>query len=149
MLERCCFLLSANESYQRAAEDILVRTGMAVSTSTQQRLVHRQTLESSESDCAIESISLDGGKVWLRTPKGTPSQWRDYQAVNLHEQRVEAFFQANEALSDWVNQQTLATWTTLRGIHPNYWAKRSHSPSANGLDSIRRRTGRSICNGIS
>jgi hypothetical protein len=34
-------LLSANEAYAHAAEDIAVLTGIAVSKSTQQRLVHR------------------------------------------------------------------------------------------------------------
>ncbi len=40
-LEQCCLLVSANESYERAAEDIEVLTGVKVSHSTQQRLVHR------------------------------------------------------------------------------------------------------------
>jgi hypothetical protein len=41
-LEKCCLLVSATESYQRAAEDIATLTGITVSSSTQQRLVHRQ-----------------------------------------------------------------------------------------------------------
>jgi len=45
-LEKCCLLLSANESYQRAEEDIEVLTGIKVSHGTQQRMVHRQTFES-------------------------------------------------------------------------------------------------------
>ena len=36
-LVKCCLLLSANESYERAAEDIEVLTGVKVSHSTQQR----------------------------------------------------------------------------------------------------------------
>jgi hypothetical protein len=44
-LEKCCLLLSANESYARAAVDIQVLTGMAISHSTQQRLVHRQSFD--------------------------------------------------------------------------------------------------------
>lgn len=44
-LEQCCLLVSANESYERAAEDIEVLTGIKISQSTQQRLVHRQTFE--------------------------------------------------------------------------------------------------------
>jgi hypothetical protein len=35
-LEKCCLLVSANESYQRAAEDIATLTGITVSSSTQQ-----------------------------------------------------------------------------------------------------------------
>jgi len=44
-LEKCCLLVSANESYERTAEDIEVLTGVRVSHSTQQRLVHRQTFD--------------------------------------------------------------------------------------------------------
>jgi hypothetical protein len=41
-LERCCLLLSANESFEHTAEDIAVLTGIGIYKSTQQRLVHRQ-----------------------------------------------------------------------------------------------------------
>ncbi len=68
-LERCCLLLSANESYERAAEAIQVLTGVAVSHSTQQRLVHRQTFDLPQVAQAVEEMSVDGGKVRLRTPK--------------------------------------------------------------------------------
>lgn len=72
-LEKCCLLLSANESYERAAEDIQVLTGVAVSHSTQQRLVHRQTFELAQVEQAVDEMSVDGGKVRLRTPKGQRS----------------------------------------------------------------------------
>lgn len=104
-LEKCSLLLSANESYQRAEEDIKVLTGIDVSHSTQQRMVHRQTFELSKVEQKVEEISIDGGKVRLRTPKGEPCQWRDYKAANLHGSAIEAFFQENESLVDWVNQQ--------------------------------------------
>jgi len=73
-LTKCCLLLSANESYARAAEDIEVLTGVAVSHGTQQRLVHRQTFELPQVEQAVEEISVDGGKVRLRTAKGEPSE---------------------------------------------------------------------------
>jgi len=107
-LTKCCLLLSANESYARTAEDIEVLTGVAVSHSTQQRLVHRQTFEPPQVEQAVEEISVDGGKVRLRTPKGSPSEWRDYKAVNLHDHDVGAFFQDNSCLVNWVNAQPLA-----------------------------------------
>jgi hypothetical protein len=72
-LEKCCLLVSANESYQRAAEDIAILTGMTVSSSTQQRLVQRQDFTAPEVDCGVKEMSLDGGKVRLRTPLGEPS----------------------------------------------------------------------------
>lgn len=107
-LENCCLLLSANESYQRAEEDIKILTGMEVSHGTQQRMVHRQTFDPPQKEQETAEISIDGGKVRLRTPLGKPCQWRDYKAVNLHEQAKAAFFQDNESLVEWVNQQPLA-----------------------------------------
>jgi hypothetical protein len=69
-LERCCLLLSANESYDNTETDIEVLTGVAVSHSTQQRMVHRQTFDLPEIEHPVEAMSLDGGKVRLRTPPG-------------------------------------------------------------------------------
>ena len=121
-LEKCCLLLSANESYQRAAEDIQVLTGVAVSGSTQQRLVHRQSFEVPPVEGEVNEISVDGGKVRLRTPKGQKSIWRDYKGVNLHEQSVGAFFQDNTSLVNWVNQHTLAKPVICLGDgHDGIW----------------------------
>lgn len=100
-LVKCCLLLSANESYARTAEDIEVLTGIGVPHSTQQRLVHRQTFEDPHVSQTIVEMSLDGGKVRLRTPLGDPCEWRDYKAVNLHNQAVGAFFQNNPSLVAW------------------------------------------------
>ena len=121
-LAKCCLLLSANESYARAAEDIEVLTGIVVSHSTQQRLVHRQTFELPQVTQAVEEMSVDGGKVRLRTPKGEPSEWRDYKAVNLHEHYVGAFFQDNPCLVNWVKAQPLAVPLTCLGDgHDGIW----------------------------
>lgn len=121
-LEKCCLLLSANESYARASEDIQVLTGMAISHSTQQRLVHRQTFDLPQAAQAVEEMSVDGGKVRLRTPKGQPSEWRDYKAVNLHDCCVSAFFQDNSSLVNWVNAQPLSTPLTCLGDgHDGIW----------------------------
>jgi hypothetical protein len=68
-VEQCCLLLSANEAYEHAAEDIAVLTGIAVSKSTQQRLVHRQEFPDEQVDGGVKEMSLDGGKVRLRTPQ--------------------------------------------------------------------------------
>ena len=121
-LEKCCLLLSANESYERAAEDIQILTGVAVSHSTQQRLVHRQTFVLPQVEEMIDEISLDGGKVRLRTPKGEPSEWRDYKGIALHESCVEAFFQENDSLVRWVNDQPLANPLICLGDgHDGIW----------------------------
>ena len=101
-------LVSANNSYERSTEDLKVLTGVAVSSSSQQRLVHRQTFEAPAAQQSVEEMSLDGGKVRLRTAKGQSCEWRDYKGVNLHQQVVSAFYRENAALSEWVNQQPLA-----------------------------------------
>jgi hypothetical protein len=107
-LEQCCLLVSANESYERTAQDIAVLTGVKISRGTQQRLVHRHSFELPSVEEPVAEMSVDGGKVRLRTPQGQPSQWRDYKAVNLHQCCVGAFFQDNEGLLNWVNEQSLA-----------------------------------------
>jgi hypothetical protein len=106
----------------RAAEDSRILTGIAVSHSTQQRMVHRQSFELPSVESAVEEISIDGGKVRLRTPKGESSEWRDYKAVALHETCVGAFFQDNDSLINWVNAQPLANPLTCLGDgHDGVW----------------------------
>jgi hypothetical protein len=45
MLEKNCLLLSGDESYEKSAKKIKSLTGIAISHSTQQRLVHRYHFE--------------------------------------------------------------------------------------------------------
>jgi hypothetical protein len=114
--------VSANESYERTAEDIEVLTGVPVSSRTQQRLVHRQDFELPQADRGIQEMSIDGGKVRLRTPKGQPSEWRDYKGVNLHQCCVSAFYRDNDSLVDWVNPQPLASPLVCLGDgHDGIW----------------------------
>ena len=121
-LEKCCLLLSANESYERAAEDIQILTGVRASHSTQQRLVHRQTFELAQVEPAVDEMSIDGGKVRLRTLKGQPGEWRDYKGVNLLDCCVAAFFQDNASLVNWVNTQPLSQPLTCLGDgHDGIW----------------------------
>lgn len=82
--------------------------GIKVPHSTQHRMVHRQKFELPEIESETEEISIDGGKVRLRTPKGQAGEWRDDQAVNLEQQGVGGFFQDHDNLVNWVNQQPLA-----------------------------------------
>ena len=48
LMEKCCLLISANESYQMAEKDLEIFTGVKVSHSTLQRLVKRQEFELSK-----------------------------------------------------------------------------------------------------
>ena len=121
-MEKCCLLLSANESYQRAEEDIEILTGIKVSRGTQQRMVHRQDFERLTIETKVSEMSIDGGKVRLRTPQGQPCQWRDYKAVNLHDAGMEAFFQDNNTLVEWVNQQSFSNPLICLGDgHSGIW----------------------------
>lgn len=115
-------ILSANESYERSAQDIPVLTGVEVSRGTQQRLVHRQSFELPTVETTVEEMSLDGGKVRIRTPQGEICRWQDYKAVNLHGQCCEAFLQDNEQLVEWVNRQPLSPPVTCLGDgHDGIW----------------------------
>jgi len=114
--------LSANESYQKAEEDIQILTGVKVSHGTQQRMVHRQTFKLLNVKTTVSEMSVDGGKIRLRTAKGQPCQWRDYKAANLHQHGVEAFFQENDCLTRWVNQQSLINPLVCLGDgHSGIW----------------------------
>ncbi|MBC6435336.1 hypothetical protein FM036_37400 [Nostoc sp. HG1] len=100
--------MSANNSYQRTAEDLAMLMEIYISYSTQQRLVHRQVFEAVVVDETVDTISIDGGKVRIRTPKGQESAWNNYKAVTLGDQAIAGYFKQNPALVNWVNQQTLA-----------------------------------------
>lgn len=122
-LEQCCLRVSANVSYENAARDVETLTGMTVSARTQQRLVHRREFTETEEMETIEEISVDGGKVRLRTPeKGQKCVWNDYKAISVDNQLQKAWFQENKALSNWVNQQSLGNPLTCIGDgHPGIW----------------------------
>ncbi len=120
-LKKCCLLVSANNSYQRTEEDLALLTGMRISASTQQRLVQRQAFEAVVVTEQVKAISLDGGKVRLRTPTGQESVWNDYKAVAV-EGHVNAYFKQNQTLVTWVNAQPLAASVSCLGDgHEGIW----------------------------
>ena len=88
---------------------------MAVSHNTHQRLLHRQGFELPQVEPAVEELSVDAGKVRPRTPKGQQSEWRNYKGVNLYTCCVDAFFQENSTLINWVNSQQLSAPVTCLG----------------------------------
>lgn len=114
---------SANVSYQNAAQDVARYTGISVSAKTQQRLVHRYQFQEQTCHEKVSEISLDGGKVRLRTEEfGQPCIWRDYKAVCIHTQARVAWFQENETLVEWVNSQPLKQLLTCIGDgHSGIW----------------------------
>lgn len=115
--------MSANVSYQQAAEDIEYFTGIRVSRSVQQRLVHRQGFAMSSAEVTVEELSVDGGNIRIRTAKGEPCRWKGYKAVCLHEQAaVAASFGDNAVVIDWVNTQPLPDVLTCIGDgHDGIW----------------------------
>ncbi|MGD2181852.1 ISKra4 family transposase [Lusitaniella coriacea] len=122
-LEKCCLRASANVSYENASRDLGYYTGMTVSPKTQQRIVHQQSFPEAICQEKVEEISLDGGKVRLRTPElGKSCIWRDYKAVCVNRQLRKAWFRENSKLIDWVNQQPLSSPLNCLGDgHPGIW----------------------------
>jgi hypothetical protein len=119
-LENCCLRISANVSYSQACDDVSYLTGIQVPAKTQQRLVQSHDFVQPELS-ALEEISVDGGKVRLRTPVGEPCQWKDYKAV-ASEAAIVAGYQQNDDLAAWVNQQPLAIPLTCLGDgHDGVW----------------------------
>ena len=98
-------------------------TGMSISASTQKRIVQRHDFHEIECEREIEEISVDGGKVRLRTEtKGEACVWKDYKAICIDRELKIARLGENEALIDWVNHQKLAKPLTCLGDgHPEIW----------------------------
>jgi hypothetical protein len=96
---------------------------MDAAHSSLHRCVGRQDLSLPEANETIQSMSLDGGKVRLRSPLlGKPSYWKDYKAACLNEHWVGACFLDNLGLSDWVNAQSLDYPLICLGDgHPGIW----------------------------
>lgn len=120
-LENCCLRLSATVSYGQAERDIAYLTGIRVSAKTQQRLVHRQSFDLQLVEHPIAELSVDGGKVRLRTPLGEECEWKDYKAIATDPGMI-ANFQNNAQLIDWVNEQTHAQPVVCLGDgHDGIW----------------------------
>ncbi len=56
-------MLSANESYQNAENDLLVLTGMKVGHSTCQRKVVEKEFDLPEVKQGLSEVSIDGGNI--------------------------------------------------------------------------------------
>ncbi|HHP7243940.1 MAG TPA: ISKra4 family transposase, partial [Elainellaceae cyanobacterium] len=121
-LENCCLRVSANVSYAQAADDVKYLTGVYVAAKTQQRLVQRHSFAIAGVEESLKEVSVDGGKVRLRTVVGEPCVWKDYKAVATDEGVVMASYQDNDALVEWVNQQSIAVPLTALGDgHDGVW----------------------------
>lgn len=122
LLQKCCLRLSANESYQNAEVEIEALTGIKIGHSTQQRLVLRQDFALPEARMGISEVSVDGGKVRLRSKSKSSCYWRDYKAVRLQGIYYGAFFDSNQSLIDYVNCQPLINPLVCLGDgHQGVW----------------------------
>jgi len=62
--------------------------------------VHRQTFEMPEVKQFVEELSVDGGKIRIRTPQGNPALGKNTRC--LHDlEAIGAYFQDNDALIEW------------------------------------------------
>jgi hypothetical protein len=113
--------LSAIVSYEQAEQNVAYLTGIRVSAKTQHRLVHRQNFDLPDVIQPIEELSVDGGKVKLRTPLGEECEWKDYKAIAT-KQGIVANFRNNAQLINWVNEQELSRPLTCLGDgHDGIW----------------------------
>lgn len=121
-IEKCCLLLVSNESFVSAEKDIQILTGIKVPHTTQHRLINNYHLSEPKITKRAKSLSVDGGTVRLRTPLGQQSEWKNFKAVKVHGRMGMAFFQDNQSLLSWINQQPLSkTVDCLGDGHDGVW----------------------------
>jgi len=84
-LEKCCLRIAANESYKNAEEELAILTGIEVGHSTLHRLVQRTEFSPPDAKQTVTELSVDGGKVRVRTEPGQSCEWLEYKAIRLQE----------------------------------------------------------------
>ncbi len=107
LLEKCCLLLSANESYRDAERDSFLLTGVKVGHSTHQRKVKNHESSPPDMKGKLTEISVDGGTVRIRGKIGEKSFWKEYKTARLGKIYYGAFYQDNDSLVNWINSQKL------------------------------------------
>ncbi|MGR3280679.1 ISKra4 family transposase, partial [Acaryochloris marina NIES-2412] len=78
--------------------------GIQIAAKTQQRLVHQQQFPEPQAHEALTEVSVDGGKVRIRTPAGQPCQWKDYKTLATDVGLI-ADYHNNARLIGWTHQQ--------------------------------------------
>lgn len=122
LFEKCCLRQIANLSYEKAAQEMEVQTGVKICHTCLHRLVEKQEWSEPHAKIEVKETSIDGGKVRLRGNLGEGSHWQDYKAVRLHESYYGAFYQENEKLINYINHQPLADILTCLGDgHDGIW----------------------------
>ena len=122
LVEKCALVASAKTSYGQASEDMELMTGIKVGHSSLHRLVQRVELSPEISTRLVTGLSVDGGKVRLRTPQRGPCEWRDYKAAALHDSVCNAYFRDNEALVAWLEKNPFTSmFTSVGDGHDGIW----------------------------
>lgn len=107
LLEKCCLLLSSNESYRDAERDTLLLTGVKVGHSTHHRKVKNRESSPADMKGKLSEIAVDGGTVRIRGEVGEKSFWKEYKTARLGGIYYGAFYQDNDSLVNWINSQKL------------------------------------------
>ena len=114
--------MAANESYQKAEEDIKTLTGIQVGHSSLHRKALEHNLSVPDMKQKLSEISVDGGSVRLRGKKGEKCYWQQYKTARLQGIYYGAFFQDNLSLTDWINSQQLTSPVYCLGDgHDGIW----------------------------
>lgn len=121
--QKCCFLISANNSYENGEEAVEILTGLKISDTTLNRQVNTTEFEVTEIKKKVKEVSVDGGKIRIRSEeKGVPCYFRDYKAARVNSHHYGAFYQDNISLTDWINSQDCeATITCIGDGHDGIW----------------------------
>ena len=108
--------MCAKVSYAHAESDVAMLTGVRVSAKTQERMVKRSTLPESTSEESVNELTLDGGMVRVRTPKGKASVWRQYHGIRVNGDGVGmAWYKDPATLLAWVTTLPLVPMIYLLG----------------------------------
>lgn len=130
--------MCAKAAYQQAETDVAMLTGVRVSAKTQERMVKRANLPEAVSHEPVTEMALDGGMVRVRTPKGQPSEWRQYHAIRLNRDRVGmAWFKSPSHLLTWVATLPIASLLYALGDgHCGIWSLFEQMAIPGSIDEI-------------
>ena len=123
-LETCCLRMCAKASYQQAEADVAMLTGMRVSAKTQERMVKRSVLPEPSPAASVNELTLDGGMLRVRTPKGEASAWRQYHGIRVNGDGIGmAWYKDPATLLAWVTTLPLVPVVYLLGDgHCGIWS---------------------------
>ncbi|NES93569.1 ISKra4 family transposase, partial [Okeania sp. SIO2B9] len=123
-LEKCCLRMCAKASYEHAESDVAMLTGVRVSAKTQERMVKRLTLPEPTSEEPVSELTLDGGMVRVRTPKGEASVWRQYHGIRVNGNGIGmAWYKDPATLLAWITTLPLVPVIYLLGDgHCGIWS---------------------------